>query len=49
MNEVAALVGYNKKGTISKSYSSGTITGKGNDVGGLVGRQEFNGKTGVVT
>ena len=37
-NNVGGLVGYNRSGTISASYATGSVAGDGDDIGGLVGR-----------
>ncbi|MEA3499643.1 MAG: GLUG motif-containing protein [Candidatus Marinimicrobia bacterium] len=34
---IGGLVGYNDASTVSNSYSTGSVSGSGNDVGGLVG------------
>ena len=38
-NQVGGLVGFNRDGTVSNSYATGSVTGNGY-VGGLVGRNE---------
>ncbi len=37
---VGGLVGYNNAGTITRAYTTGTVSGSGEQVGGLVGNNE---------